>query len=172
MASKKLTDLGEISAGLADDDLFYMVNVSVPDDAAKSVAVTRSVLLGATYLTTPLTSPNWNGDAKSDAGPTKLDMSAVFTGYPDAATGVAVKAVLLRIAARDDASIGTAGLYFSVGPSATYYYALQANPPGADVLASNTGICPCDANGDIYYKINASGSGTCDCWLEVWGYWV
>ena len=168
MASKKLTDLGEISAGLADDDLFYMVNVSVPDDAAKSVAVTRSVLLGATYLTTPLTSTDWDGDAKSDAGPTKLDMSAVFTGYPP----TPVKAVLLRIAARDDASIGTAGLYFSVGPSATYYYALQANPPGADVLASNTGICPCDANGDIYYKINASGSGTCDCWLEVWGYWV
>ena len=168
MASKKLTDLGEISAGLADDDLFYMVSVSLPDDAAKSVAVTRSVLLGATYLTTPLTSTDWDGDAKSDEGPTKLDMSAVFTGYPD----MAVKAVLLRVAARDSASIGTPGLYFSVGPSATYYYALQANPPGADVLASNTGLCPCDANGDIYFKINASGSGTCDCWLEVWGYWV
>lgn len=167
MASKKLTDLGEISAGLADDDLFYMVNVSVPDDAAKSVAVTRSVLLGATYLTTPLKSTDWDGDAKSDAGPTKLDMSAVFTGYPN----MAVKAVLLRVAARDSASIGTPGLYFSVGPSATYYYALQANPPGADVLSSNTGICPCDANGDIYYKIEASGSGTMDCWLEVWGYW-
>ena len=168
MASKKLTDLGEISAGLADDDLFYMVNVSVPDDAAKSVAVTRSVLLGAKYLTTPLTSTAWDGDAKSDAGPTKLDMSAVFANYPT----TPVKAVLLRVAARDSASIGTPGLYFSVGPSATYYHALQANPPGADVLSSNTGICPCDANGDIYYKINASGSGTCDCWLEVWGYWV
>ena len=168
MASMKLTDLVGQAATPADDDLIYIVDVSVASDDDKSLKIERSTFLGATYLTTPKTSTDWDGDAKSDAGPTKLDMSAVFTGYPD----MAVKAVLLRVAARDDAAIGTAGLYFSVGPSATYYYALQANPPGADVLASNTGICPCDANGDIYYKINASGSGTMDCWLEVWGYWI
>ena len=168
MASKKLTDLPEQKATPADNDLIYIVDVSVPSDAGKSLQIQRSTFLGATYLTTPLKSTDWDGDAKSDAWPTKLDMSAVFKGYPTTPP----KAVLLRIAARDSASIGTPGLYFSVGPSATYYYALQANPPGADVLSSNTGICPCDANGDIYYKINASGSGTCDCWLEVWGYWV
>ena len=168
MASKKLTDLTGMAAVPADNDLIYMVDVSAPSDAGKSLKIQRSTFLGATYLTTPLTSTDWDGDGKSASWPTKLDMSAVFTGYPN----MAVKAVLLRVAARDSASIGTPGLYFSVGPSATYYYALQANPPGADVLASNTGICPCDANGDIYYKINASGSGTCDCWLEVWGYWV
>ena len=167
MASKKLTDLTGMAAVPADNDLIYIVDVSAPS-VAGSLKIQRSTFLPETFLTTPLTSTNWDGDAKSDAGPTKLDMSAVFTGYPN----MAVKAVLLRVAARDSASIGTAGLYFSVGPSATYYYALQANPPGADVLSSNTGICPCDANGDIYYKINASGSGTCDCWLEVWGYWV
>ena len=168
MASKKLTDLTGMSAVPADNDLIYIVDVSAPSDAGKSLQIQRSTFLPETFLTTPLTSTNWDGDAKSDAGPTKLDMSAVFTGYPN----MAVKAVLLRVAARDSASIGTPGLYFCVGPSATYYYALQANPPGADVLSSNTGICPCDANGDIYYKIKASGSGTCDCWLEVWGYWV
>ena len=167
MASKKLTDLPGMAAVPADNDLIYIVDVSAPSDAG-SLKIRRSTFLPETFLTTPLTSTNWDGDAKSDAGPTKLDMSAVFTGYPN----MAVKAVLLRVAARDSASIGTPGLYFSVGPSATYYYALQANPPGADVLSSNTGICPCDANGDIYYKISASGSGTCDCWLEVWGYWV
>ena len=164
----KLTEIDGMADALADGDLFYMVDISEGDPADQSKNVTRTKLLGATYLTTPLTSTDWDGDAKSFVWPTKLDMSAVFTGYPN----MAVKAVLLRVAARDSASIGTPGLYFSVGPSATYYYALQANPPGADVLASNTGICPCDANGDIYYKINASGSGTCDCWLEVWGYWV
>jgi len=146
----------------------YIVDSNEALDNNKAKEVNRSDLVGWKFLTTPLTSTNWDGDAKSAAGPTKLDMSAVFTGYPN----MAVKAVLLRVAARDSASIGTPGLYFSVGPSATYYYALQANPPGADVLSSNTGICPCDANGDIYYKINASGSGTCDCWLEVWGYWI
>ena len=134
----------------------------------RTVSGPRKNFLGEYFLTTPITSTDWDGDAKSDASATKLDMSAVFTGYPN----MAVKAVLLRVAARDSASIGTPGLYFCVGPSATYCYALQAYPPGADVLSSNTGICPCDANGDIYYKINASGSGTCDCWLEVWGYWV
>ena len=168
MASKKLTDLPGMAAVPADNDLIYIVDVSAPSDAGKSLKIERSTFLGATYLTTPLTSTDWDGDAKSDEGPTKLDMSAVFTGYPD----MAVKAVLLRIIARDSAPIGTPGLYFRVGPSETYYYALQANPPGADVFSSNTGICPCDANGDIYYKINASGDGTCDCWLDVWGYWV
>ena len=167
MANKKVTELPEIFAP-ADGDLLYLVDISQITDVDKAQKIARSTLLGETWLTTPLTSPNWDGDAKSDAGPTRLDMSVVFNKYPD----MAVKAVLLRIAARDSASIGTPGLYFSVGPSATYYYALQANPPGADVLSSITGICPCDANGDIYYKINASGSGTCDCWLEVWGYWV
>ena len=163
----KLTEIDGMADALADGDLFYMVDIS-EGVRHQSRNVTRTKLLGATYLTTPLTSTDWDGDAKSDEGPTKLDMSAVFTGYPD----MAVKAVLLRIIARDSAPIGTPGLYFRVGPSATYYYALQVNPPGGDLVSSNTGICPCDANGDIYYKINASGDGTCDCWLEVWGYWV
>jgi len=168
MANVKLTELRTISGAPATNDLLYVVDVSEAEVSNKGASVTRSVLVGYTFLTTPLTSTAWDGDAKSDASATKLDMSAVFTGYPT----TAIKAVLLRVAARDSAALGTTGLYFSVGPSATYYYALQANPPGADVLASNTGICPCDANGDIYYKINASGSGTCDCWLEVWGYWI
>ena len=168
MASKKLTDLTGMAAVPADNDLIYIVDVSAPSDAG-SLKIERSTFLGATFLTTPLTSTAWDGDAKSDAGPTKLDMSAVFLNYP---ASPPPKAVLLRIAARDSASIGTPGLYFSVGPSATYYYALQANPPGGDLASSNTGICPCDANGDIYYKIRASGSGTCYCWLDVWGYWV
>jgi len=168
MANKKLSELTGMAATPADSDIIYIVDVSEPSDSAKNHYIQRVKFLPETFLTTPLTSTDWDGDAKSDAGPTKLDMSAVFTNYPT----TPVKAVLLRIAARDDAAIGTAGLYFSVGPSATYYYALQANPPGTDVLSSNTGICPCDANGDIYYKINASGAGTCDCWLEVWGYWV
>jgi len=169
MANYKLTEIDEMQPyGAVDGDLIYIVQAANSNPGDKSKSIARKAFLGEFWLTTPLTSTDWDGDAKSDAGPTKLDMSAVFTGYPD----MAVKAVLLRIAARDDAAIGTAGLYFEVGPSATYYYALNANPPGADVISSDTGICPCDANGDIYYKINASGSGTCDCWLEVLGYWV
>jgi len=168
MANVKLTELPPIPGAPATNDLLYVVDVSEAEVSNKGASVTRSVLVGYTFLTTPLTSTDWDGDAKSDASATKLDMSAVFTGYPT----TAIKAVLLRVAARDSAALGTTGLYFSVGPSATYYYALQANPPGGDVLSSNTAWVPCDANGDIYYKIEASGSGTCDCWLEVWGYFI
>lgn len=168
MANVKLTEMLGMAATPADNDIIYIVDVSAPTDAAKSLQVERSTFLGVTFLTTPLTSTNWDGDARSDESATKIDMSAVFTGYPT----TAIKAVLVRIAARDSAALGTTGLYFGVGPSATYYYAAQANPPGGDVLSSNTAWVPCDANGDIYYKVNASGSGTCDCWLEVWGYFI
>jgi len=41
-----------------------------------------------------------------------------------------------------------------------------------DEYAREGNIVPCDANGDIYYQINASGSGTMDVWIEIWGYWV
>jgi hypothetical protein len=27
-----------------------------------------------------------------------------------------------------------------------------------------------DANGKIWYRINASGAGTLDAWIWVWGY--
>ena len=169
MANAKISALegGELIAP-ADGDLLAAVDISEASEKVKTKYVKRSTLVGYTFLTTPLTSTNWDGDARSDESATKLDMSAVFTGYPT----TAIKAVLVRVAARDSAAIGTAGIYFSVGPSATYYYAAQANPPGGDVLSSNTAWVPCDANGDIYYKIEASGSGTCDCWLEVWGYFI
>jgi len=33
-------------------------------------------------------------------------------------------------------------------------------------------IIPCDANGDIYYQITASGAGTMDVFVQIWGYWI
>jgi len=95
---------------------------------------------------------------------TLLDLSSVF-GVP-----ANVKEVKLRVAARDSAALGTAGLYFNVGPSSTYSYAVATYPIGSDVLMSNTGVCPCNADGDIYYRVSASGVGTLDAWVEIWGY--
>lgn len=117
-------------------------------------------------LTTPLTSTSWDGDAYSSGGPTLIDTSAVF----DAPAGI--KAAAVRLTTRDSAVFGTGGLYLSVGPSSSYCYAVSCYPFGGDVHNTAAGIVPCDANGDFYYKIVASGSLTLDAWIEIWGYWL
>ena len=119
-----------------------------------------------TWLTTPLTSTSWDGDARSTTTATKIDMSSVFSGYPTDK----VKAVLVRLACRDSATLGTTGLSISVGPSATYYNNVSTIAIGGDVVSSQTAWCSCDAAGDIYFRVVASGSSTLDAWLEVWGY--
>ena len=121
-----------------------------------------------TWLTTPLTSTSWDGDARSTTTATKIDMSSVFSGYPTDA----VKAVMVRLACRDSATLGTTGLSIGIGPSATYYYNVSTVAIGGDVMSSQTAWCACDANGDIYFRVVASGSSTLDAWLEVWGYIV
>ena len=121
-----------------------------------------------TWLTTPLTSTSWDGDARSTTTATKIDMSSVFSGYPTDK----VKAVLVRLACRDSATLGTTGLNINVGPSKTYYYNVSTIAIGGDVVSSQTAWCSCDANGDIYFRVVASGTKTLDAWLEVWGYIV
>ena len=118
------------------------------------------------FLTTPKTSTSWDGDARSDTSPTKIDLSAVF-GVP-----AGVKAVIIRLLCRDSAAWGTKDLYLSVGPSSTLFSQVVARPAGGDVFIENSGICNCDANGDIYYGINASGTNTMDCWIEIYGWWL
>ena len=116
------------------------------------------------YLATPLTSTSWDGDAYSTESATAIDLSAVFS------VPAGVKAVLVRLACRDSASLGTTGLSVSIGPSATYFYNVSTIAIGGDVVASQTAICKCDANGDIYRRMVASGAGTMDIWLEILGY--
>ena len=53
------------------------------------------------YLTTPLTSTSWDGDARSTEAATLLDLSSVFS------VPAGVKAVLVRLACRDSAAVGT-----------------------------------------------------------------
>ena len=118
-------------------------------------------------LTTPLTSTSWTlSTARSSSGPTVIDLSAVF-GVP-----ANIKAVLVRLVARDSAGLHNAGLYVTLGPSTTYYYALAVYPVGGDLLVATQGIIPCDSNGDIVYKIVASGTDTTDVQLEIWGYFL
>jgi hypothetical protein len=33
-------------------------------------------------------------------------------------------------------------------------------------------IVPCTAGGDLYYQTLASGAGTLDVVIQIWGYWI
>jgi hypothetical protein len=85
-----------------------------------------------------------------------------------------VKAILVRLVARDSGS--SAGYcQFGLSPNNTAdSISIQAYLQGVanDVYVSTNGIVPCDANGDVYYQIIASGTGTLDAILQVWGYWL
>ena len=118
-------------------------------------------------LTTQLTSTSWDGDSFSTTAKTKIDLSAVF-GVP-----AGVKAVLVKVALRDSGSAAASCVFQLSGVSSVTNYSLTAiASPIADRFAYYSGIVPCDANGDVYYQINASGSATMDVYLEIWGYWL
>ena len=124
--------------------------------------------LHPTFLATPLTSTSWDGDAYSTTAPTTIDLSAVF-GVP-----AGIKAVLVMLIARDSGSSGAGSYDVDLGPSANSNSALRVYVNGItnDVPMAGSGVVPCDANGDIAYKITASGAGTMDVWIQIWGYWL
>jgi len=163
MANKKITDLTELTEA-ASNDYLEIVDTS----ANTSKKITRDNLSGWHFLTTPLTSTSWDGDSYSTTAKTLIDLSKVF-GVPARAKGI-----LVRLAARDSGS--SAGYcHFSLSPNAIdKSVAVQAYLHGVpnDVYVSVNGVVPCDANGDVYYQIAASGTGTLDAIIEIWGYWL
>ena len=123
---------------------------------------------GWTFLSEPLTSTSWDGDAFSTTGKTVIDLSAVF-GVP-----AGVKAVFLRIACRDSGSSG-ASTWFGVSATNTaseFAVMTRCGGVGNDYYIENSGYCPCDINGDVYYQCAASGAGTLDVVFQVWGYYI
>ena len=119
------------------------------------------------WLQTPLTSTAWDGDAYSTTGKTKIDLSAVF-GAP-----AGIKAVYIRVWARDSASASNDAIWFLLSPDNIASSApLRVRPSGLpnDFWADSSAIVPCDANGDIYYQVSASGTGTMDVNIQIWGY--
>lgn len=138
------------------DELRRLINDAYADEKAKTV-----------WLTTPLTSTSWDGDARSTTAKTVIDLSAVF-GVPANA-----KAVNVRLLARDSGSAGMVTVRFGLAPNSTANsIALSCWPGGKtnDAYDENSGWVPCDANGDIYFQCVASGAGTLDVILEIWGY--
>ena len=114
--------------------------------------------------TTKKTSTAWDGDARSTTGATKIDLSVVF-GIP-----AGVKAVQVRLYARDSAGHPQNGLYFGVGYSLADPFLLTVRPIGDDIIQENNGMVTCDANGDIYFRIGTSSGSSMDCWIEILGY--
>ena len=149
---------------------YTLASATISGQAYSYAAAPQNFPLGTSTfvpLTTPLTSTSWDGDAYStNWTATKIDLSDVF----DVPAGV--KAIAVRLTARDSATFGTDGLYLNIGPDSTYNYAVCCVAFGGDVRNSVNGICPCNDDGDIYYRINASGTGTLDAWIEIWGYWL
>ena len=163
-----VTDHGLLT-GLEDNDHpQYLLATGKAADADKLDGLDSTAFSRIVFLTTPLTSTAWDGDARSTTAKTLIDLSAVF-GVP-----AGVKAILVRLVARDSgSSSGFCQLGLSPNNTADSV-AMQAYLQGVanDVYVSVNGVVPCDANGDIYYQINASGSATMDVYLEIWGYWL
>lgn len=118
-------------------------------------------------LTTPRTSTNWDGDARSTTAKTRIDMETEF-GVP-----ADVKAVLVRLSVRDSGSLATSCFVGLAPSSTTDVFALVCKPHGRpnDSIEHESELVPCDENGDLWYQITATGAGTLDAWLEVWG-WI
>jgi len=121
-------------------------------------------------LTTPLTSTSWDGDSFSTTGKTLIDLSSVF-GVP-----AGVKAVIVSISLRDSASLAAPsdGYYFILSPNNTSFEGIYVYCGGIadDQFTHSQHIIPCNVDGDIYYQIKASGTGTMDVHLQIWGYWL
>ena len=119
------------------------------------------------FLTTPLTSTDWDGDSHSTTPKTKIDLSTVF-GVP-----AGVKAVDAFVNMRDSGSATTyCYMYLSPTDTPNVGKVFSCDNGKNDGLVPVSAIVPCDANGDIYYQIVASGVGTMDVTIHIWGYWL
>ena len=140
----------------------------------KRVEQVDSSLIGRpVFLTTPLTSTAWDGDAySSNGGKTLIDLSEVF-GVP-----AGVKAVLLECAVNDSGSLtystygGAWILFTGQNDEAWNGQGINLEKEPNDAHRNAHMIVRCNEDGDIYYRINASGTGTMDVILKVWGYWL
>lgn len=148
-------------------DGYVELNSNVTYAGALKSAKNSTTYTGYIYipLAANLTAAAFDGDSFSDVSWTKIDTSAVFSAP------AGIKAAMVRLIARDSTTWGTAGLYARVGPdgSATSF---AVRPAGGDVWAEVVGVCPCNADGDFYYDINASGSNTLDLYIEIMGYYI
>lgn len=121
----------------------------------------------------PLTSTSWDGDAFSTTAKTLIPVRSTFTNAAGEFVPDGAKAILVRLAASDSGSAG-ANCFIGVAPDATAdLYALVCKPYGRpnSTLEHESGVVPCDIDGNIYYQCLATGAGTLNVTLQIWGYW-
>ena len=112
-----------------------------------------------------LTSTAWNGAARSTTSDTLIDMSETF------GTPANIDALLLQVALRDSGSAaGFPYIRFDSSPisSTSPIFRIYAVPN--DVLRDQQITVPTNANGDIYFSCQATGTNTLDVWVYVIGY--
>ncbi len=151
------------------DDIDDVEAAHVNDLQDEVVAIETHLLTNYSVfcpLTTPLTSTAWNGNSFSTTSKTKIDLSDVFS------VPAGVKAVLMSVKVRDEAS-QTADTYLILSSNDTAGKGIAINPQYTNDRYNRVAVVvPCDSNGDIYYSIEASGVGTFDVILQIFGYWV
>lgn len=112
----------------------------------------------------PLTSASWMATAYSTTAKTLIDLSTVF-GVP-----AGIKAVLMRVSVQDSASAAS-DTYLILSPNNVAAEGMGFSPyPVNSRTHRSQSVIPCDANGDIYYQISASGAATFTVTLNIWGY--
>lgn len=162
----KITALPEATTAAAADQLVIEqggTTKRIGNDTLFSAA--NSEWQGWTMLTAPLTSTAWDGDAYSTTAKTVIDLSVVFS------VPAGVKAVLVLTNIRDSGSTGTYSyLILSPNNTAGSGFITKADRAVDDAYSPDSHIVPCDASGDIYYQIAASGAGMMDVIIQIWGY--
>ena len=131
----------------------------------KDAAQLKTIMGGPQFLRSPLSSGSWDGDSYSDTAATLIDLSAVF-GAP-----AGIKAVKVRVLVRDSGASGAAA-YLTLSPSDVNVAMEFRCPPEDDYWAEYLVDVPCDANGDVYYTVEATGASTLDAHIQIWGYWI
>ena len=116
------------------------------------------------------THTDFDGDSFSDVGAhTKIENTGWSSTIPANA-----KAIIIRGAIRDSGSAAAATCRLQLFSSSTATYAaLEISCAGIanDGVAGGQGTVPC-TDGDVWYRIEASGANTMDVWLQVVGYYL
>ena len=105
----------------------------------------------------------------STTAKTLINLSSTF-GVP-----ANVKAVRVRLLAKDSASAATVTCWFGLSPNNTANALDIGAWPGGKTNSAfdeQDGIVSCDANGNIYYQCVASGASTMTVILEINGYYL
>ena len=127
----------------------------------------QSLLSRYVPLQAALTSTDFDGDSFSTVGKTLIDLSVSF-GAP-----AGIRAVVVDVLVQDSDATGT-DAYLLLSPVNTNLEGTVFKPPVADDRFSGSGnsIIACDANGDIYYQVVASGASTFDIYIRIRGYFI